>query len=67
MPREKGIVSAAPQEGDLLFEASLRPRQLADFTGQPKLKENLAIAIEADAHIASLAHHHFGQPGRGGQ
>ena len=26
---------------------TFRPTKLADFTGQPKLKENLSIAIEA--------------------
>ena len=31
----------------LQFEVGLRPRRLADFTGQSKLKENLSIAIEA--------------------
>src|ERR1700724_756759 len=41
------IVSAAPQEGEQQSEAELRPRRLADFTGQTKLKENLSIAIEA--------------------
>ena len=45
--REKGIVSAAAREDERQFEAALRPQRLADFTGQPKLKENLAIAIEA--------------------
>ena len=45
--REKGIVSAAARDEDRQFEATLRPKRLADFTGQPKLKENLAIAIEA--------------------
>ena len=45
--REKGIVSAAAREDERQFEAALRPQRLADFTGQPKLKEILAIAIEA--------------------
>lgn len=45
--REKGIVSPAPLEGERQFEAALRPTKLADFTGQPSLKENLSIAIEA--------------------
>jgi Holliday junction DNA helicase RuvB len=67
MPREKGIVSAAPQEGELLFEASLRPRQLADFTGQQKLKENLAIAIEAARRRGEAMDHVllYGPPGLG--
>src|SRR5882762_6148912 len=41
------IISASAQEGDAQFEAGLRPRRLKDFTGQTKLKENLAIGIEA--------------------
>jgi Holliday junction DNA helicase RuvB len=45
--REKGIVSPAALEGERQFEATLRPRKLEDFTGQPKLKEILAIAIQA--------------------
>ena len=43
------ILSASPQDGDAQFEAGLRPRRLKDFTGQTKLKENLAIGIEAKA------------------
>ena len=45
--REQGIVSATPLEDDKQFEATLRPHRLADFTGQPKVKEILSIAIEA--------------------
>jgi Holliday junction DNA helicase RuvB len=37
--------SAAPEE--VAFEETLRPRTLAEFAGQEKLKRNLAIAIEA--------------------
>lgn len=45
--REHGIVSASAKEEERQFEATLRPKRLADFTGQPKLKEILSIAIEA--------------------
>jgi Holliday junction DNA helicase RuvB len=65
--REKGIVSAAAREEERQFEASLRPQRLADFTGQPKLKENLAIAIEA-ARLRSEPLDHvllYGPPGLG--
>jgi holliday junction DNA helicase RuvB len=65
--REKGIVSAAAREEDRQFEASLRPKRLADFTGQPKLKENLAIAIEA-ARMRNEPLDHvllYGPPGLG--
>ena len=44
-----------------------RPRRLADFTGQSKLKENLSIAIEA-ARLRGEAMDHvllYGPPGLG--
>src|ERR1700733_2654804 len=41
------VVSAASDAEEAQFEAGLRPHRLADFTGQTKLKENLAIAIAA--------------------
>ena len=41
------IVSAAPVEDDSSFELKLRPQRLAEFIGQAKVKENLAVAIEA--------------------
>ncbi|MEO7649402.1 MAG: Holliday junction branch migration DNA helicase RuvB [Bryobacteraceae bacterium] len=61
------IVTGAVQEGDLQFEASLRPRRLQDFTGQNKLKENLAIAIEAARHRGEAMDHVllYGPPGLG--
>src|SRR6266498_1873695 len=61
------IVSAAPQEGDLQFEAGLRPSRLADFTGQAKLKENLSIAIEAAKRRGEALDHVllYGPPGLG--
>ncbi len=64
---DRRLVSGAPQEEDVQFEAGLRPRRLADFTGQPKLKENLAIAIEA-ARLRNEAMDHvllYGPPGLG--
>jgi Holliday junction DNA helicase RuvB len=65
--REKGIVSAAAREEERQFEAALRPKRLADFTGQNKLKENLSIAIEA-AKLRGEALDHvllYGPPGLG--
>ena len=49
------------------FEASLRPQRLADFTGQAKLKENLAIAIEAARQRGEAMDHVllYGPPGLG--
>ena len=63
--REKGIVSAAAREDERQFEAALRPQRLADFTGQPKLKEKLAIAIEAARQRGEALDHVllYGPPG----
>lgn len=64
---EKGIVSGAALEGEKQFEASLRPKRLAEFTGQPKLKENLSIAIEAARQRGEAMDHVllYGPPGLG--
>src|SRR5436309_6920765 len=64
---DRHIVSAAPQEGDQQLAAALRPRRLAEFTGQPKLKENLSIAIEAARHRGEAMDHVllYGPPGLG--
>lgn len=54
-------------EGERQFEAALRPARLADFTGQPKLKENLAIAVEAAKKRGEAMDHVllYGPPGLG--
>jgi len=61
------IVSAAPLDDEAQFEAGLRPRRLNEFTGQAKLKENLAIAIEAARRRAEAMDHVllYGPPGLG--
>ena len=64
---ERELISGDLQDEDLQFEAGLRPRRLADFTGQSKLKENLSIAIEA-ARLRGEAMDHvllYGPPGLG--
>ena len=61
------LVSGDAQPEDAQFEAGLRPRRLADFTGQTKLKENLDIAIAA-ARMRGEAMDHvllYGPPGLG--
>ena len=65
--RDHGIVSASAQEDERQFEASLRPQRLADFAGQTKLKENLAIAIEAAQQRGEAMDHVllYGPPGLG--
>jgi Holliday junction DNA helicase RuvB len=61
------IVSAAPLAEEAQFEAGLRPRRLEDFTGQNKLKENLAIAIAAARKRGEALDHVllYGPPGLG--
>src|ERR1039457_6352326 len=64
---DRELVSGARQPEDAQFEAGLRPRSLADFAGQKKLKENLSIAIEA-ARLRAEAMDHvllYGPPGLG--
>ena len=65
--REKGIASPSPLEGERQFESALRPTKLSEFTGQPKLKENLAIAIEAAKKRGEAMDHVLlsGPPGLG--
>src|SRR5262245_41148426 len=64
---DRQLISGDRQAEDLQFEAGLRPRRLADFTGQAKLKENLSIAIET-ARLRGEAMGHvllYGPPGLG--
>jgi Holliday junction DNA helicase RuvB len=61
------IVSAAPVEDDASFELKLRPRRLQEFIGQSKVKENLAVAIEAARSRGEALDHVllYGPPGLG--
>jgi Holliday junction DNA helicase RuvB len=65
--RETGIASPTATESERQFEAALRPTRLADFSGQPKLKENLEIAIEAARRRGEAMDHVllYGPPGLG--
>src|SRR5437016_4872426 len=61
------LVSAAPVEDDSSFELKLRPQRLAEFIGQSKVKENLAVAIEATRSRGEALDHVllYGPPGLG--
>jgi Holliday junction DNA helicase RuvB len=61
------LVSPAAEDEELQLEASLRPRQLSDFTGQTKVKEILSIAIEAARQRGEAMDHVllYGPPGLG--
>src|ERR1051325_3108695 len=64
---DRELISRDGQDEDLQFEAGLRPRRLADFTGQNKLKEQLSIAIEAARRRGEAMDHVllYGPPGLG--
>jgi len=61
------LVSAVPVEDDASFELKLRPRRLQEFIGQSKVKENLAVAIEAAKSRGEALDHVllYGPPGLG--
>jgi Holliday junction DNA helicase RuvB len=61
------IVSAAAVEDDAGFELKLRPKFLREFVGQNKVKENLAVAIEAAKSRGETLDHVllYGPPGLG--
>ncbi len=65
--RSEGMVSPAQQEDDRQFEAALRPTRLDDFAGQPYVREQLAIAIEAAKRREEAMDHVLlcGPPGLG--
>ena len=64
---ETRIVSGTAEEEDRQFDLSLRPRGLAEFVGQSKLKEVLSIAIEAAKGRGEAMDHVllYGPPGLG--
>ena len=66
-PEHSRLVSAAGIEDEQQFESGLRPKRLADFTGQARLKENLQIAIDAARKRGEAMDHVllYGPPGLG--
>ena len=61
------LVSAGRVDDDAAFELKLRPTRLAEFIGQEKAKEQLAIALEAAKSRGEALDHVllFGPPGLG--
>ena len=61
------LVSGAIQQDDEHLDLSLRPKRLVDFVGQPQVKENLSIAIEAAKLRGECLDHViiYGAPGLG--
>lgn len=60
-------VSVDLQEDDLAFDRSLRPKMLTDYIGQEKIKESLAIMIQAAKERGETVDHILfsGPPGLG--
>ena len=61
------ILAGAPRDEEEPFESSLRPRRLADYVGQEKVKDNLGIAIAAAKQRGEPLDHIllYGPPGLG--
>jgi Holliday junction DNA helicase RuvB len=61
------MVSAVRAEDDASFELKLRPSRLREFIGQKKVKDNLAVAIEAARSRGEALDHVllYGPPGLG--
>ncbi len=61
------IINANAQMGEKAMENSIRPRQLSDYIGQPRVKEQMDIFIQAAKHRGEALDHTliFGPPGLG--
>jgi Holliday junction DNA helicase RuvB len=47
MSPDRDVVSPLPDMDETELEASLRPRRLAEFVGQPKVREQLQVVLES--------------------
>jgi Holliday junction DNA helicase RuvB len=61
------LIATAANPDDDIVEASIRPQRLADYLGQPTVREQLAISIEAARRRSEALDHVliFGPPGLG--
>src|SRR6201998_3899924 len=61
------VVSGQAMEDDARIEASVRPKTLAEYIGQKRVKENIAIALEATRNRGEALDHVllYGPPGLG--
>src|SRR5208282_4757432 len=67
MDERARLVAGGALEGEEGFELKLRPQRLQEFIGQPKVKENLAVAIAAARARGEALDHIllYGPPGLG--
>src|SRR6186713_3456338 len=61
------LINASPVDDDAQYEAGLRPRMLADYIGQQRVRENLDVSIAAARQRGEALDHVllFGPPGLG--
>ncbi len=67
MSKSTRIVSGQALDEDARIEVSVRPKRMADFVGQSRVKENVSIAIEAARSRGEALDHVllYGPPGLG--
>ena len=67
MTMDPRLVQAAPVDDDAQFDAGLRPRALADYIGQERVRENLQVSISAARQRHEALDHVllYGPPGLG--
>jgi Holliday junction DNA helicase RuvB len=63
----KRVIAPALKDEDKNFDLTLRPKKMADFVGQEKMKENLKISISAAKKRKEPLEHllFYGPPGTG--
>ena len=61
------LINASPVDDDAQYEAGLRPRMLADYIGQQRVRDNLDVSIAAARHRGEALDHVLlsGPPGLG--
>src|SRR5258707_6137494 len=61
------LVTAGPVDDDAQYEAGLRPRSLAEYIGQDRVRDNLQVSIEATRGRKEALDHVllYGPPGLG--
>ncbi|MCS2610629.1 Holliday junction branch migration DNA helicase RuvB [Halomonas dongshanensis] len=61
------LIAAAPEQGEIRHDHAIRPKRLADYIGQPRVREQLDIFIGAARRREESLDHTliFGPPGLG--
>lgn len=67
MEEDASLASAEAPETERIFEHPLRPQRLEEFIGQPKIKDNLRIFLDAAKQRSEPCEHvlFYGPPGLG--